>query len=271
MKQPLLGIKITELRKQKGFTQEELVDLCNINVRTLQRIENGEVSPRSYTIKTILSALDQDYEELYEKDAYQEVSRSLNLNSSKEAGSVYKLLTFAWISGIIYFLLGVPEGIADWYRFSSDELIFGTTGHLALKIGSFIFYAFTLYGFLLAGKLLKNYLMKIISILMLFALFFFYLFDGISLFKPSIAVEAILVAESILTGILGVLFGIAIIKSQKKLGSLAYVAGGIEILAAFFLLTIVLAPLGLLLLLPAIIFEVVLLYKLSAMVKEAKQ
>lgn len=268
MKQPLLGIKITELRKQKGLTQEELVDLCNINVRTLQRIENGEVSPRSYTIKTILSALDQDYEELYEKDS--EASQILNLDSSKEASSVYKLLTFAWISGIIYFLLGVPEGIADWFRFSEDELVFGTAGHLVLKISSFIFYAFTIYGFLIMGRLLKNYLMKIVSILMLFALFFFYLFDCISLFKPSIAVEAILVAESILTGILGVLFGIAIIKTQKQLGSLAYAAGGMEILAAFFLLTIVLAPLGLLLLMPTVILEIVLLYKLSGMVKGFK-
>ena len=265
MKQPLLGIKITELRKQKGFTQEELVELCNINVRTLQRIENGEVSPRSYTVKTILSALDHDFEDLFEIDS--KASNDLNLDSVQETSSVHKLLTFAWISGIIYFVLGVPEGIADWFRFSEDELVFGTAGHLALKIGSFVFYAFTLYGFLIAGRLLKNYLMKITSVLMLFALFFFYLFDCISLFKTSIAVEAIIVAESILTGILGILFGIAIIKSQKQLESLAYVAGGMEILAAFFLLTIVLAPLGLLLLLPAIILEVVLLYKLSTMVK----
>lgn len=64
MKQPELGLKISQLRKQKGFTQEELVDQCNINVRTLQRIESGEVTPRSYTIKTILSALDYDYENL---------------------------------------------------------------------------------------------------------------------------------------------------------------------------------------------------------------
>lgn len=39
MKQPELGKKITELRKGKGLTQEELVDKCNISVRTLQRIE----------------------------------------------------------------------------------------------------------------------------------------------------------------------------------------------------------------------------------------
>jgi len=58
MNQPELGKRIAELRKAKGFTQEELVEKCNINVRTLQRIESGEVMPRSYTIKTIFTALD---------------------------------------------------------------------------------------------------------------------------------------------------------------------------------------------------------------------
>jgi len=58
MNQPELGKRIAELRKAKGFTQEELVEKCNINVRTLQRIESGEVTPRSYTVKTIFTALD---------------------------------------------------------------------------------------------------------------------------------------------------------------------------------------------------------------------
>jgi transcriptional regulator with XRE-family HTH domain len=58
MNQPDLGKKIAELRKAKGFTQEELVEKCNLNVRTLQRIESGEVVPRSYTLKLILTALD---------------------------------------------------------------------------------------------------------------------------------------------------------------------------------------------------------------------
>src|SRR5262245_13098580 len=57
MKQPDLGKKIVELRKAKGLTQEELVGKCNLNVRTLQRIEAGEVTPRSYTIRTIFGAL----------------------------------------------------------------------------------------------------------------------------------------------------------------------------------------------------------------------
>jgi transcriptional regulator with XRE-family HTH domain len=61
MKQPELGRKIAELRKAKGLTQEELVEKCNLNVRTLQRIESGEVTPRNYTIKSIFAALDYDF------------------------------------------------------------------------------------------------------------------------------------------------------------------------------------------------------------------
>lgn len=43
-----LGKIITDLRKEKGLTQEELVEKCNISVRTIQRIEAGEVIQRSY-------------------------------------------------------------------------------------------------------------------------------------------------------------------------------------------------------------------------------
>lgn len=57
MKQPELGKKIAELRKAKSLTQEELVEKCKLNVRTIQRIESGMVTPRSYTLKTIFAAL----------------------------------------------------------------------------------------------------------------------------------------------------------------------------------------------------------------------
>ena len=56
--QPELGNKIIELRKTKGLTQEELIDKCNISVRTLQRIEAGEVTPRYSTIRLIFEALE---------------------------------------------------------------------------------------------------------------------------------------------------------------------------------------------------------------------
>jgi transcriptional regulator with XRE-family HTH domain len=62
IQQPELGKKITDLRKEKGLTQEELVEKCNLNVRTLQRIEAGEVTPRTYTIRLIFEALDYSLE-----------------------------------------------------------------------------------------------------------------------------------------------------------------------------------------------------------------
>jgi transcriptional regulator with XRE-family HTH domain len=60
MKQPALGKYITKVREAKGLTQEELVSQCNLNVRTLQRIESGKVVPRSYTLKSIAAVLNCD-------------------------------------------------------------------------------------------------------------------------------------------------------------------------------------------------------------------
>jgi transcriptional regulator with XRE-family HTH domain len=57
MKQPELGIKIAEGRIKKNITQKELAELCNIDIRTIQRIEAGEVVPRMYTLKLISAAL----------------------------------------------------------------------------------------------------------------------------------------------------------------------------------------------------------------------
>jgi transcriptional regulator with XRE-family HTH domain len=73
MKQPELGKKIAELRKAKGLTQEELVSKCNITVRTLQRIESGVVTPRSYTIKMLFAAMDYNIYNLSRSDSEKKV------------------------------------------------------------------------------------------------------------------------------------------------------------------------------------------------------
>ncbi|HBY67201.1 MAG TPA: DNA-binding protein, partial [Flavobacteriaceae bacterium] len=75
--------------------QEELVEKCNINVRTIQRIEAGEVTPRSYTIKSILDALGFDLEAFQtEKETKVTYNESL-LSTSKT------FLTLALIGGIL--------------------------------------------------------------------------------------------------------------------------------------------------------------------------
>jgi transcriptional regulator with XRE-family HTH domain len=49
---------VLEGRKRKGLTQEELAGLTGITVRTIQRIESGETTPRAYTLKAIAGALE---------------------------------------------------------------------------------------------------------------------------------------------------------------------------------------------------------------------
>ena len=58
------GQKIKEIRTIQGMTQQELALKAKINLRTIQRIENEEVMPRSYTLKIIARVLMIEYSEL---------------------------------------------------------------------------------------------------------------------------------------------------------------------------------------------------------------
>ena len=61
MNQPDLGLKILELRQQKGLTQEKLAEYCEVSTRTIQRIENGDVEPRSFTRNSLSNILEFDF------------------------------------------------------------------------------------------------------------------------------------------------------------------------------------------------------------------
>jgi transcriptional regulator with XRE-family HTH domain len=61
MNQPDLGVKVAELRQQKGLTQEQLAEQCEVSPRTIQRIESGEVDPRAYTLQCLSKALEFDF------------------------------------------------------------------------------------------------------------------------------------------------------------------------------------------------------------------
>jgi len=61
MKQPELGNKVAELRKQKGLTQEELALRCGLNISTVQKVEDGSITPNSATIKLLAEELEFEY------------------------------------------------------------------------------------------------------------------------------------------------------------------------------------------------------------------
>ncbi len=115
MKQPDLGKKIAELRKAKNYTQEELVEKCNLSVRTLQRIESGEVTPRGYTIKIIFDALGYNVNDSFEyskttfnisqkiNQLYKYVIDLFNLKTNKKA----KISILLVISILLFFGLSL--------------------------------------------------------------------------------------------------------------------------------------------------------------------
>ncbi|PVW15329.1 helix-turn-helix domain-containing protein [Marixanthomonas spongiae] len=259
MKQPELGQKIVTLRKQKGFTQEELVEKCNINVRTIQRIEAGEVTPRSYTIKSILDALDFDLE-AFEKETETDVTFNETMLSNSKS-----FLTLAVIGAIIYFIIGFPEFALDWARFFENEMILGNVAYISVKCIALVSYLYFSIGFIRVGKIFENSLLTISTYVLIAMTLLFYVYDISSLYFDGFAIEYVVVIESIFYGLGGFLFGYSLLKLSKPLGIVATVAGGFKMASSVFLLSVFLGWLGALFLIPAVLLEIVLLYKVKTL------
>ncbi len=136
MKQPELGEKILELRLAKRLTQTELAEKCNISLRTIQRIESNDVSPRSFSIKTIFSVLDYNSDSIIinnqnEKSVdgfdfwFQKIKAFLkNLFNLKK--NTMKKLSFLSVLIVLFIFLGKPQSNAQsingWTKAGSKPL-----------------------------------------------------------------------------------------------------------------------------------------------------
>ena len=88
---------VKERRTAKGYTQKELADISNISIRSIQRIENGEVVPRMYTLKTLAECLDFSLD-LLNKEEKDDMQISAGNRSRKvilSAGSGFLLFFLA--------------------------------------------------------------------------------------------------------------------------------------------------------------------------------
>ena len=103
MKQPQLGKKISELRLAKGLTQTELAEKCNLSLRTIQRIESTEVTPRSYTLKLIFEVL--DFDGFSSSDKYSSLKPENSINSRKNVIRTIFLLLITSVVSILIFKL----------------------------------------------------------------------------------------------------------------------------------------------------------------------
>lgn len=78
------GLVIKELRIKKGLTQEELAARTELSARTIQRIENGEVDPRVYSLQMIAKALDVEFS-LFVNDETEEKQSSESADRHRTA------------------------------------------------------------------------------------------------------------------------------------------------------------------------------------------
>ena len=265
MKQPGLGKKILELRKQKGLTQEELVEICNINVRTIQRIEAGDVTPRSFTVKTILEALEIDAGTFFEESIHEE--NKIQLSASDKS-----VLRVSWISGIFVSITSVIGMIIEFILISDGD--FYNNG-LFLRIGWGIPFLISLFFFLNGYKKLGNilnnkiivsasYVYFIIELLIVLITISFSVFN-LSDYTTELLSSVIIL---ILFGTAELILGIGVMKLKDYLGSFAQIIGILKIVNGAMFISIIFSPLSSFLLVPVLIMEIILIYNAAQKIGE---
>ena len=278
MKQPLLGKKITELRKQKGLTQEELVERCNVTVRTIQRIESGETTPRIYTIKTILNALGLDYEKVFEREynegKFDKILRFFPSNLNE-------VLNVSFIAGIVYFVLGFVEmgyyatsffdlnSQTNWSNlpiknYGSDS---GNGIYIFIKIISIISFSLLMRGFVLVGSYYKNYLVELMAFVMIIMHIIFEISDIVSINFENSLVEFIMISKAVTFGVIMIFFGVGLYRLKSHLGNLPKITGILEIITGVCFATVFLSVFGLIFLTPLELLELLLLYKVASKIR----
>ncbi len=264
MKQPELGQKILELRKAKGMTQEELVERCNINVRTIQRIEAGEVTPRSFTIKTILDALGYDYTQVAEKDS--------ESNSSVEAKQAIPYLKVAFYVGIAYLLLAFAETMLDYTLWDNYPFTYDTLEPWFISIKALVMVTFTvfIFGFYKLSFASPNTLLRGASIMLMAGNILAVGADIYGFYSDEATAIGIKVSQSILFGALYIVFSLGVIKYQTTYGSYALVTGLLGMASGLALLTVILALPGLVVLTVFEILLLVFLYQSSELLSDRK-
>jgi transcriptional regulator with XRE-family HTH domain len=102
MKNIDLAKKIKELRTRKGFSQDELAETAQINLRTVQRIESGETEPRGDTLRRLANALNVTSDELIDW-------------AEQEDNGFLVFVNLSALSFIAFPLLGVIVPLTLWF------------------------------------------------------------------------------------------------------------------------------------------------------------
>ena len=99
----LLGKRIKEIRKFKGFTQEQLSEMIDIETSSLSGIESGRFFPSLHVLDKIASVLDVELIEFFRfssvnipKDLDKEILSIIDKQDEKNKQIIYKFLVAAF-------------------------------------------------------------------------------------------------------------------------------------------------------------------------------
>lgn len=257
MQQPALGKRLTALRKEKNLTQEELVEISHVSVRTIQRIEAGEVLPRTSTVKILLAAMGQSPEQFFNpKEDVMQKEHTPQLNRNTLMTSVF--------AGAIYLTVEIILSALDinWLTKKTDWEPWLNFVYIGLTITMIVTYTLFMWGFVKLSALFENGLLKAGSYLMIAAAASMGVLDISTLWVRD--AERLLLpytTASVILGSLTLIFGIGLIRLQDGMGELSRAAGILEIIVGSALITVVLFFIGYVVMIPAVIVEILVLYR----------
>jgi len=78
-------MSVRKLRLEKSWSQEQLAEICNLSVRTIQRIERGQ-KPSLESLKALSAAFDTDVTYITKET---DMSKQSNISLKEEQAIIY--------------------------------------------------------------------------------------------------------------------------------------------------------------------------------------
>lgn len=249
MRQSEFGKRVSEARIQKGLTQKELADTCKVDIRTIQRIEAGEVFPRMYTAKILSGALGFSIDE---------VAGNRNSISGKNLA-----LLLSFIFGIIFVANSVPQLLIQNKLATAPENHAFLFAWIVLSVIHIVSAIFFFRGWYQIGVVHQVLLLKISSVMTFILIPLYIATFGLSIYGHFSDNAFLQGGFVVLTGISAIVFGIGLIRLNIGEKNLSEIAGILQVICGFmFLLPFDLLHLiSFCLTIPANILLLILIYK----------
>lgn len=78
-----LGKRIKELRKKKGFTQEQVAEMVELEQNTISVIESGRNFPTLVTLEKIANVLDVELSDFFNYDDLDDIKKVKQLTAER--------------------------------------------------------------------------------------------------------------------------------------------------------------------------------------------